>query len=209
MTLKTFSVALVAATLLAPAAFADVTIIQSGPMPGVNPFAGHSAFNQQMSGSGFGVASAFIQNMVDSRMPTMSGVVADAIDADPIAAPIPEPIGFVGSWDLVTLYDTHASRFEFSEEMLAHAEFGIEADGRFNASAGCNSIFGTMAQTGGIVETGEIMATLMMCDEPGMSLERALIQSLSNASLFAHGHDRLVFLDSDGNPLARFAAQGE
>jgi heat shock protein HslJ len=206
MTLKTLSAALVAASLLGTVVQADVTIIQSGPMPGTSTFAPQL----NMQGSGFGIASAFIRDMAAARMP---GFVIpemdtmDAIDAPPIIAPPADPIAFAGRWSLIEIFDANAGTLRFPDVLIAEAGLDIAPEGGFNATAGCNSIFGQMEQDAGMVETGEVMATLMACDEPTMRLERALIGSLSDAALFANGHDRLVFLSVDGRPLVRFAAE--
>ena len=96
-----------------------------------------------------------------------------------------------------------------ADELLARAEFSVDVEGNFNASVGCNSIFGHLEEDAGTVETGEIMATLMACSEPVQGMERALTRSLSEAALFAHGRDRLVFLSVDGEPLVRFSAETE
>lgn len=210
MTPKILTTALVACTLLGTVAQADVTIIQSGPMPSHMSSTFMAPNIAQMRGSGYDMALGFIRDMAATRMPgfDMNAALAPSVIlADPTMAPVFDPIAFSGHWSLVEIYDIDASPLTYSNELLARAEFGIETQGRFTASAGCNAIFGHMAQTGSLVETGEIMATLMACDEPDMSLERALIHSLSSASLFAHGHNRLVFLDRNGLPLARFAAR--
>ena len=206
MTLKTLSAALVAASLLGTSVQADITIIQSGPMPG------HSAIVPQlnMQGSGFDIASAFIRDMMANRMPGFEIPemdMTDAIDAPPIIAPPADPIAFAGRWSLIEIFDANAGTLRFPEVLIAEAELDIAPEGRFSASAGCNTIFGQMEQSAGVVETGEVMATLMACDEPTMRLERALTRSLEEAALFANGHARLVFLDVEGRPLARFAAE--
>ena len=198
MTLKTLSAALVASSLLGTAAQADITIIQSGPIPG------HSAFAPQlnMQGSGFGIASAFIRDMAASRLPGFEIPEMDAIVAPPV-----DPIAFAGRWSLIEIFDANAGPLHFPEALIDEAELEVGTDGGFNASAGCNSIFGQIEQEAGLVEIGEVMATRMACDAPTMRLERALTRSLSDAALFAHGLDRLVFLSDDGQPLARFAAE--
>jgi len=203
MTLKTLTAALVAASLLGTAAQADVTIIQSGPLPG------HTALPPQfsMQGSGFGIASAFIRDMAASRMPGFEIPDMDAIEAPPIIAPPADPIAFAGRWSLIEIFDANAGTLRFPDTPTLDASLNITDQGGFNASAGCNTIFGQMEQEAGLVEIGEVMATLMACDEPTMRLERALTRSLTDAALFAHGHDRLVFLSVDGRPLARFAAE--
>ena len=203
MTLKTLSAALVASSLLGTAAQADITIIQSGPIPG------HSAFAPQlnMQGSGFGIASAFIRDMAASRLPGFEIPEMDAIVAPPIIAPPVDPIAFAGRWSLIEIFDANAGPLHFPEALIDEAELEVGTDGGFNASAGCNSIFGQIEQEAGLVEIGEVMATRMACDAPTMRLERALTRSLSDAALFAHGRERLVFLSLDGQPLARFAAE--
>lgn len=207
MTLKTLTAALVAAALLGTAVQADVTIIQSGPLSG--PLSGHTALPPQfsMQGSGFGVASAFIRDMAASRMPRFEIPDRGAIEAPPIIAPPADPIAFAGRWRLIEIFDANAETLRFPDTPTVDASLNITDDGGFNASAGCNTIFGQMEQEAGLVEIGEVMATLMACDEPTMRLERALTRSLRDAALFAHGHDRLVFLSVDGRPLARFAAE--
>lgn len=218
MTLKTLSAAVMAATLLGTVAHADITIIQTGPsgampdiqmpaMPNVQ-LPGHIRPPAQMHGDGFGIASAFIRDMMADRMPGFDIDAMGAIDAAPIIEP-PAPISFAGHWDLLEIFDVNAMPLAFSEELLSRAEFTVDAEGSFHASVGCNSIFGHLEEDVGTLETGEIMATLMACAEPVQSMERALTRSLSDAALFAHGHDRLVFLSVDGRPLVRFGAEVE
>ena len=203
MTLKTLSAALVAASLLGSAAQADVTIIQSGPLPGTTALAPQYS----MQGSGFDIASAFIRDMAAARMPGFEIPDMDAIEALPIINPPADPIAFAGRWSLIEIFDANAAPLRFPDTLITEAGLNITDEGGFNASAGCNTIFGQIEQDAGMVEIGEVMATRMACDAPTMRLERALTRGLSDAALFAHGHDRLVFLSIDGRPLARFAAE--
>jgi len=212
MTLKTLTAATIAATLLGTVAHADITIIQSGPSGAMPDIQMPAMPNMRMSGhiqplgDGFGIASAFIRDMMADRMPGFD--IDGAIEAAPIIEP-PVPVSFAGDWDLLEIYGAGSVPLVFSDELLARAEFSVDVEGNFNASVGCNSIFGHLEEDAGTVETGEIMATLMACSEPVQGMERALTRSLSEAALFAHGRDRLVFLSVDGEPLVRFGAETE
>lgn len=205
MTPKTLSAALLAASLIGSAAQADVTIIQSGPLPG------HTALAPPltMQGTGFGIASAFIRDMAAARMPGFEIPEMDAIEAPAIVAPPADPIAFAGRWSLIEIFDANAAALRFPAALMDEAGLEVEPDGGFHASAGCNSIFGQIEQQAGLIEIGEVMATRMACDAPTMRMERALTRSLSEAALFAFGHERLVFLGDDGRPLARFAAAAD
>ncbi len=195
--------AVVAALLAAPAAHADMVIIQSGPMP-------PAALPAMPQGSAFGMAEAFIHNTVVPRMPWGS---ADVIVQQglPLAPPAlldetapDEPISFAGAWRLTEIMDEDGQPLDFDADLLSATEFNVDIDGPFSAYAGCNRVFGEIEIRDGVVTSADYGMTMMACLGPAGDLENALTRVLDNASLVAMGNDMLILLDGQGDKLAEF-----
>ncbi|WP_071674536.1 META domain-containing protein [Nioella nitratireducens] len=195
--------ALLVATLAAPAAHADMVIIQSGPMPS-------AAIPVMPQGSAFGMAEAFIHNTV---VPRMQWVSADVIvqPGRPLAPPIllddtdpDQPISFAGAWRLTEIVDDDGQPLDVDADLLSATEFNVDIDGPFSAYVGCNRMFGEIVMRGGVVASAEYGMTMMACLGPVEDLETAMTRVLDNASLVAMGNDMLVLLDRDGDKLAGF-----
>lgn len=76
--------------------------------------------------------------------------------------------------------------------------------GRFAASAGCNQMGGRWTIDTAGLRFGQVMSTLMACEEPLMSRERALSEALAATSSYAIAADRLE-LRAGETVLAAFA----
>lgn len=198
--------AVMAAFLAAPAAHADMVIIQQGQFPGP------SAFSHPMpQGSAFGMAEAFIRDMAANRFPQM--VLPDMPLAPPVLietdSPDNLPIPFAGGWTLTEVMDDQGAPLIFDAALLAETEFNVDQDGSFSAYVGCNRIFGELQMQDGTIATAEYGMTMMACFGPVDELERALTRVLDRASLVAMGHGLLVLLDREGDKLAEFALRVE
>jgi len=197
-----FRAAILAACLAAPAAYADMVIIQQGHFPGPSAFA-----HPMPQGSAFGMAEAFIRDMAANRLPQ-----ADLL-GQPLAAPVlidsgdlsDDPIPFAGDWTLTEVMDDQGLPLTFDTDLLAATEFNVDLDGSFSAYVGCNRIFGEVRMMDGTIASAEYGMTMMACFGPSGDLEHALTRVLDSASLVAMGHDMLVLLDGEGDKLAEFA----
>ena len=214
--------ALAAALLAAPAAHADMVIVQQGSFPGPIRFA--QPMPVPSHGSAFAMAERFIQDTVISRAP------APIVISDPRPLPLPlpvlpivpipvedevdldtpsDPISFAGSWRLAEIVDDTGAPLSVAAELLAATQFNVDIDGAFYAYAGCNGMFGELRMEDGIVSTAEYGMTLMACFGPVADLERAFMGVLDNAALVAQGNGLLILLDDDGDKLAEFELVAE
>lgn len=199
----TFRAAALAALLAAPAAHADMVIIQQGHFPGPSAFA-----HPMPQGSAFGMAEAFIRDMAAERFPQAALLDRPAPDLPmepPVLVEVAEPIPFAGGWTLAEIMDDEANPLVFDPELLAVTEFNVDIDGSFSAYAGCNRIFGELTMYDGTIASAEYGMTQMGCLGPLGDLENAFMRVLDSASLVAMGPEMLVLLDDEGDKLAEFA----
>lgn len=200
---------ILAALLAAPAAHADMVIIQQGHFPGPSAFA-----HPMPQGSAFGMAEAFIRDMAANRFP--QAVLLDhPFPEHPLFPPVlvedraAHPIPFAGGWNMTEIMDDQGLPLAFDPELLAETEFNVDLDGSFTAYAGCNRIFGELTMMDGTIASAEYAMTTMACMGPVNDLEIAFTRVLDSASLVATGHDMLVLLDGEGDKLAEFALRVE
>jgi heat shock protein HslJ len=214
--------ALAAALLAAPAAHADMVIVQQGAFPG--PVRLAQPMPAPAHGSAFAMAERFILDTVISRAP------APIVISDPRPLPLPlpvlpivpipvedevevddpsDPISFAGSWRLAEIVDDTGAPLSVAAELLAATQFNVDIDGAFYAYAGCNGMFGELRMDDGIVSTADYGMTLMACFGPVSELERAFMGVLDNAALVAQGNGLLILLDDDGDKLAEFELVAE
>jgi heat shock protein HslJ len=78
----------------------------------------------------------------------------------------------------------------------------FEADGKVNGNGSCNRFFGSYALTGEGLTVGELGSSMMMCDEPLMDQERAVLDILKVLGGFAIGEDgALILRGGDGRTI--------
>lgn len=201
----TFRAAALAALLAAPAAHADMVIIQQGHFPGPSAFA-----YPMPQGSAFGMAEAFIRDMAAERFP-QAALLGHPLPDHPLEPPVlvedtaTDPIPFAGGWSLTEIMDDQSTPLAFDPELLASTEFNVDPDGSFTAYAGCNRMFGEITMMDGTIASAEYGMTFMACLGPAGDLENAFMRVLDSASLVATGHDMLILLDGEGDKLAEFA----
>ena len=75
-----------------------------------------------------------------------------------------------------------------------------------SATVGCNGMGGTVTVSGDRVTFGNLMGTMMACDEPLMSRERALRDALARARTAHIVGETLALRDDAGKTLASFEA---
>ncbi|MEQ1617614.1 MAG: META domain-containing protein [Terricaulis sp.] len=71
--------------------------------------------------------------------------------------------------------------------------------------AGCNTWFASVSQQGETLSFGIVGATRMACAPEAMSLERDFVGALGATRFASRDGERLLLLDIDRRPLARFA----
>lgn len=196
-----FLSAALAATLIVPAAHADMVIIQQGHAPA-------PLMQVLPQGTGFGMAEAFIRDHVANRMPWGAGHVVPQ-EGIPHAPPIllddqeeSDPIPFAGAWRLTEIMDDEGQPLAVDAALLAETEFTVDVDGPFSAYVGCNRMFGRIEMRDGVITSAEYGMTLMGCIGPIGDLENAMMRVLDSATLVAMGLDMLVLLDGEGDKLA-------
>ncbi|MGI3183940.1 META domain-containing protein [Nioella aestuarii] len=205
----TFRAAALAALLAAPAAHADMVIIQQGHFPGPSAFA-----HPMPQGPAFGMAEAFIRDMAANRFP-QTALLGHPLPDHPLEPPVlveateADPIPFAGGWTLTEIMDDEGARLSFDPELLASTEFNVDQDGSFTAYAGCNRMFGELTMYDGLIASAEYGMTFMACFGPTGDLENAFMRVLDSASLVAIGPEMLLLLDGEGDKLAEFALRVE
>lgn len=80
---------------------------------------------------------------------------------------------------------------------------------RFAASAGCNSMAGKWSSDGETLTFSDVISTLMACEEPLMSRERALSQALTTTTEYRSRGGRLELLAGSAVVAAFTAGSGE
>ncbi len=199
MTLKPTKASLLAAilcTVAAPAAMADMLIIQQGPSVGIAP-----QIQMPIAGaSGFDMAAGFVTQMASERLPEFE--IAHSIQLQNAPDDAFDPISFAGDWRMTEA--PGISDEDLNESDLPEVTFSITADGHFTAYAGCNRIFGTLYQQGGALVDPIVGMTRMACLGLVGDQERALTRALDNAAMFAHAGGILVLLNADGDKLVEF-----
>ncbi|MBT7646638.1 MAG: META domain-containing protein, partial [Rhodospirillaceae bacterium] len=81
---------------------------------------------------------------------------------------------------------------------------GFRGDGSLVGNGGCNAFHSIYGEADGTLEIGVIAATRMMCPDPAMETERALLAALENAAIAEREGTRLTLRDADGTELGRF-----
>ena len=123
-------------------------------------------------------------------------MVASTASATPDAA-------FVDTyWKILTLPGTDVTLGENQRE----PHIILRSDGSYNATVGCNMIRGGHSVEGTNVTFKPGATTLMACPPPLDTMERSLVQVLSEASAFDIEGEAMTLLDAAGAPLATFTA---
>jgi heat shock protein HslJ len=132
---------------------------------------------------------------------TMSGMpfpksVAVELGADSYAGCGGEPASLLhGTWKVTAIN---------GEAPMPGTEPSIsfDEDGKVSGAASCNRFFGTFTLTGEGLSFGQLGASMMMCDEPVMAQERAVLDTLESAIGFAVADDGSLTLNgSDGRTI--------
>ena len=127
------------------------------------------------------------------------GVMAFALGGISSAAAADTGDGLAGSeWR-----PTHIGERTIPEKTKMFVQF--RGEGKLGGHAGCNRFFGTYKASGETLEIGPMGVTQMMCPEPAMTEERALLSALETAERFLRERVDLKLFDADGNEIARFA----
>jgi heat shock protein HslJ len=131
-------------------------------------------------------------------------------DATPTAEAEPEPETPAPGSPLESTVWLLEEYINLEGEMQAALEgsdgFILLENGELGGTAGCNSFFSEYTLEDETLAFGTIGSTLMACDEPLMSQERAVFNALESTAAFEIDADTLTLLDADGNTLAIFHA---
>lgn len=80
-------------------------------------------------------------------------------------------------------------------------------NGNMGGSSGCNSYGGDYETSGSTITLGEVVGTLMACeDEEVMAREAEYLAALQNIATFEIVRNNLTFFDADGNVVITFVA---
>ncbi|MFE6663902.1 META domain-containing protein [Streptomyces sp. NPDC057697] len=124
---------------------------------------------------------------------------------DSIALTSESPAPLTGTtWTVTSLVSgTTASSLPGGTERTARLTFG--ADGSVRGALGCNSFRGTAEITGTTVTFGPVESTRMMCPDPAMKLERALLAVLDGRTTYRIDHRTLTLTAANGDGLGATA----
>ncbi|MFJ2917205.1 META domain-containing protein [Streptomyces sp. NPDC087307] len=120
---------------------------------------------------------------------------------DSIALTSEPPAPLTGTtWTVISLVSgTTSSSLPEGTERKAWLTFG--EDGSVRGGLGCNSFRGTAQVTGSTLTFGPAGGTKMMCPDPGMKLERALLAILDGRTTYRIDHRTLSLTSPNGEGL--------
>lgn len=92
---------------------------------------------------------------------------------------------------------------------LTEVEINLEFDdqGRAGGNSGCNRYGGAYQLDGDTIKFGEMMSTMMACEETRMQLEQNYLAALRSAGRIEFGQDSLTIHYGDGGARLVFARQ--
>lgn len=118
-------------------------------------------------------------------------VISLAISA---CAPQEDLASLIGSWKLTSYGHADAPTPAVEE---AEAGLTFNEDGTVTGDSGCNGLGGTYTVEGDQVTFGEIVSTLMACDDARMAQEDAVHQVLADTATFAIDENTLTLTNND------------
>src|SRR5438445_9833659 len=97
-----------------------------------------------------------------------------------------------GKWRLVSynFMDKVAYPLDKMEIIL-----NIHLDGKLGGKSGCNVYGGSYSFDHGKLKIGDLISTMMACEEPSMQFEHLFSQTLQNATKFSLVDDKLTITD--------------
>ena len=100
----------------------------------------------------------------------------------------------IGSWKLTSYGPADAQT-----PAVADAEAGLtfKEDGTVTGNSGCNGLGGDYTVEGDQVTFGQIVSTLMACDEPRMAQEDAVHQVLTDTAAYKIEGNTLTLTNND------------
>ena len=100
----------------------------------------------------------------------------------------------IGSWKLTSYGPANAQT-----PAVAEAEAGLtfNEDGTVTGNSGCNGLGGDYTVKGDHVAFGQIVATLMACDDPRMAEEDAVQQVLADTATYKIEGNTLTLTNND------------
>ncbi|MET9660386.1 META domain-containing protein [Streptomyces sp. NPDC006510] len=126
-------------------------------------------------------------------------------NGDSIALTSEPPAPLTGTtWTVTSLVSgSTASSLPAGTEQKARLTFG--KDGTVRGTLGCNSFRGTAEVSGSTVTFGPLDGTRMMCPDPRMKLERALLAILDGRTTYRIDHRTLSLTAANGEGLGATA----
>lgn len=92
-------------------------------------------------------------------------------------------------------------------QVLPEAEITAQMTGsEIAGSSGCNSYSASVQVSGGQIEVGDIVSTLMACADPVMDQEQAYLETLKSAVSFEVSGDVLTLYDDQNTVILSFTA---
>ena len=100
----------------------------------------------------------------------------------------------VGSWKLTSYGPTDAQTPAVED---TEAGLTFNEDGTVSGDSGCNGLGGTYTVEGDQVTFGEIVSTLMACDDPRMAQEDAVHRVLTDTATYKIEGNTLTLTNND------------
>lgn len=106
-----------------------------------------------------------------------------------------------GEWQLVSYNFQQKIAFPIDRSEIT---MNIHADGKLGGRSGCNSYGGSYSFEDGKLKIGDLISTMMACDEPSMQFEQRFWKTLQGASVFDLKGGKLTITDEKSGNFLRF-----
>ncbi|MBN2115620.1 MAG: META domain-containing protein [Anaerolineales bacterium] len=103
-------------------------------------------------------------------------------------------VSLIGSWKLISYGPASAPTPAVAD---TQAGLTFNEDGTVTGNSGCNGLGGSYAVEGDQITFGEIVMTLMACDDPRMVQENAFQQVLANTAAYKVEGNTLMLTSND------------
>lgn len=106
-----------------------------------------------------------------------------------------------GQWQLSSYNFMDKVAYPIDESEVT---ININANGKLGGHSGCNVYGGSYSVSNGKLKIGDLISTMMACEEPSMQFEQLFTQTLQNAEKFSVKDGLLTITDQKTHNFLRF-----
>ncbi len=106
-----------------------------------------------------------------------------------------------GEWRLEAYNFMQKIAYPINENEIT---MNIHEDGKLGGQSGCNVYGGSYSVDDGKLKIGDIISTMMACEEPSMKFEQTFFKTLEGATKFDVDDDKLTITDKKTANFLRF-----